>query len=135
MAQCLLDGKGHVDVDALIARADQATELAEQKREREQQEQEVLAEGVRAIAEGITQLSRRLDSIEQSRDARRKLDAASEATKKMLALPKDAPADETHQPGGELHALEPKDPSEHQPAATDAHVGKDRVLHIEKSRH
>ena len=32
----------------------------------------------------------------------------------MLAWPKDAPADETHEPGGELHMVGPKGPQEHQ---------------------
>jgi hypothetical protein len=135
VTQCLLDSKARNDALDLIARANEA---AEQEREREQREQEVFAEGVRALRDGILKLSHRVDALVQSRDARRRLDAASEATKQMLELPKDAPeldlTDDTPQPSGELHALEPKDPSEHQPAATDAHVGKDRVLYIEKSR-
>ena len=132
VTQCVLGSKARFEAELLIARADAA---AEEEREREQQEQQVMAEGIRAIADGIAELSRRLDEIERSQITRHKLDAASEATAKMQALPKNALADHTPQPSGELHALEPKDPSEHQPAATDAHVGKDRVLHIEKSRH
>jgi hypothetical protein len=97
-------------------------------------EQQALTEGIRALADSVAKLSSRLDALEQSLDIRHPLDAASEATAKMQALPKNALADHTPQPSGELHALEPKDPREHQPAATDAHVGKDRVLHIEKSR-
>jgi hypothetical protein len=124
----VLDSKARVAAEALVARADQA---AEQEREREEREQEVITEGIRAIADGILKLKHRLDAIEHSRDARRKLDAASEATEQMLQLPKDvdpeapyadpeAPADEAPVPGGELHAPVPaKDPSEHEPAAAD----------------
>jgi hypothetical protein len=132
VTQSIKDSKARNDALDLLKRADEATE---QEREREQCEQQVITEGIRALADSVAKLSSRLDALERSRDVRHQLDVASEATEKMLALPKDAPADETHQPGGELHALGPKDPTEHQPAATDTHVGKDRVLHIEKSRH
>ena len=128
----ILSSKARAEALALVARAEAA---AEEEREREQREQQVLTEGIRALADSVAKLSSRLDALEQSPDIRHQLDAASEATAKMQALPKNALADHTPQPSGELHALEPKDPSEHQPAATDAHVGKDRVLHIEKSRH
>jgi len=131
VTQCVLGSKARFEAELLIARAD----AAEEEREREQREQQVLTEGIRALADSVAKLSSRLDALEQSPDIRHPLDAASEATAKMQALPKNALADHTPQPSGELHALEPKDPSEHQPAATDAHVGKDRVLHIEKSRH
>ena len=130
VTQCVLGSKARFEAELLIARAD----AAEEEREREQREQQVLTEGIRALADSVAKLSSRLDALEQSPDIRHQLDAASEATAKMQALPKNALADHTPQPSGELHALEPKDPSEHQPAATDAHVGKDRVLHIEKSR-
>ena len=131
VTQCVLGSKARFEAELLIARAD----AAEEEREREQREQQVLTEGIRALADSVAKLSSRLDALEQSPDIRHQLDAASEATAKMQALPKNALADHTPQPSGELHALEPKDPSEHQPAATDAHVGKDRVLHIDKSRH
>src|SRR5262245_31077776 len=81
VTQCLLDSKARSEALALVARADQA---AEQEREREQQEQQAITEGTRALTDGIAKISRRLDALVQSRDARRKLDAASEATKQML---------------------------------------------------
>jgi hypothetical protein len=116
----VLSSKARADALALVARADEA---AEQEREREQREQEIFAEGVRALRDGILKLSHRLDALVQSRDARRRLDAASEATKQMLELPQDRPAldlaDATPSPSGELHALEPKDPAEHQPVTGD----------------
>jgi hypothetical protein len=117
VTQPILGSRSRAEALAIIARADRA---AEQERAREQREQEIVSDGIRVLADGINKLDRRLDAIIRSRAARRKLDAASEATAKMLAFPKDAPADHTPQPSGELHALEPKDPSEHQPAATDA---------------
>jgi hypothetical protein len=113
----ILSTRARADAEALLKRADAA---AEEEKQREEREQEVIAEGIRAFADGVTQLARRLDALEQSRDARRKLDAASEATREMLELPKDAPeldlTDDTPSPSGELHALEAKDPAEHQPA-------------------
>jgi hypothetical protein len=112
--QSVLDSKARNEALDLLARADAA---AEQEREREQREQQVITEGIRAIADGIAKLSRRLDAIERSRDARRQLDAISEATEQLLALPKDVPADDTPSPTGELHALPPKDGEQYQPAA------------------
>jgi hypothetical protein len=93
------------DAIALVARADAD---AEEEREREQREQQVLTEGIRALADSIAKLSSRLDALEQSPNIRHQLDAASEATAKMQALPKNALADHTPQPSGELHALKPK---------------------------
>jgi hypothetical protein len=114
----VLGSRARADALDLVARA---ADAAEQEREREQQEQAVLAEGVKAIADGIAQLSRRLDAIEQSQIARHKLDAASEATQQLLALPKDVPADTmaTPSPSGELHDLPPEHPAKHQPAPAD----------------
>jgi hypothetical protein len=71
---------------------------------------------VRKIADGILKLTHRLDQLEQERETRRALDAATEVTQQMLAIPKDAPdpeapGDDTHEhvPGGELHDLPPKE--------------------------
>jgi hypothetical protein len=109
--QCVADSKARKEAEALIARADQA---AEQERERVEREREMFAEGVRAIADGVLELHHRIDKLLKSRDARRKLDAVSEATKERLALPKDAPDDDfAPSPSGELHQLGPKDPAEH----------------------
>jgi hypothetical protein len=118
--QHVIDSKARKEAEALIARADQA---AEQEREREQRERELVSDGIRVLADGFKKLDRRFDALMRSRDARRKLDAASEATKQMLELPKDAPeldlSDDTPSPSGELRPLEAKDPKEHQPAASD----------------
>jgi hypothetical protein len=118
--QHVLGSKARVEAEALIARADAA---AEQEREREQREQHIVSEGIRAFADGIADLSRRLDVLVRSRDARRRLDAASEATRHMLQLPKDAPefdlSDDTPSPSGELRPLQAKDPAEHDPTADD----------------
>jgi hypothetical protein len=120
VTQPILNSRSRAEALTIIARADQA---AEEQREREQQERDVFAEGVRALRDGILKLSHRVDALVQSRDARRKLDAASEATRQMLELPKDPPAldfaDTTPSPSGELHALAPKDPAEHQPVTGD----------------
>jgi hypothetical protein len=117
----VLGSRARADAEALVKRA---ADAAEQEREREQREQELLSDGIRAIADGILKLSHRLDTLEQSRDARRKLDAASEATRQMREFPKDAPnpdrlADEMLAPSGELRPLGAKDPAEHQPVASD----------------
>jgi hypothetical protein len=112
----VLGSKARADALALVARADEA---AAEEREREQREQEILSDGIRAVADGIQQLSRRLDALVRSRDARRRLDFASEATREMLELPKDAPADFASEPGGELHSVGPEDPEKHQPEADD----------------
>jgi hypothetical protein len=112
--QCVLDSKARKQALDLVARADAA---AEQEREREQHEQTMIAEAVYAFADSINRLSRRLDAIEQSRAVRHKLDAVSEATERMLEIPKDAPSDDTPQPTGELHSVRPVDPERHQPAA------------------
>jgi hypothetical protein len=120
VTQPILGSKSRADALDLIKRADAA---AEQEREREQQERVVVAEGARALADGIAQLSRRLDALVQSRDARRRLDAVSEATRHMLELPKDPPeldlSDNTPAPSGELRPLQAKDPPEHDPTADD----------------
>jgi hypothetical protein len=120
VAESILGSRARAEAEALVKRADAA---AEQEREREQQEQQAIGEGVRALRDGILKLSHRLDALVQSRDARHKPDYASEATNQMLELPKDAPeldlTDDTPQPGGELHAIDPRDPKEHQPEADD----------------
>ena len=120
VAESILSSRARAEAEALVKCADAA---AEQEREREQQEQQAIGEGIRALRDGILKLSHRLDALVQSRDARHKLDYASEATKQMLELPKDAPeldlTDDTPQPGGELRPLEAKDPKEHQPEADD----------------
>jgi hypothetical protein len=117
----VLGSRARADAEALVKRA---ADAAEQEREREQREQEVLSDGIRTIADGVAKLSRRLDLLLRSRDARRRLDFASEATKQMLELPKDAPSpdrlfDAAMEPGGELHPLQAKDPAEHQPKPDD----------------
>jgi hypothetical protein len=117
--QHVLSSRARAEALALVKRADAA---AEEERRRAQREQQIFSEGIRAIADGIGQLSRRLDEIERSRDARRRLDAASEATKQMLELPKDAAdldlsADDTPAPSGELRPLEA--PTAHQPETDD----------------
>jgi hypothetical protein len=115
----VLSSRARSDALDLLARADEA---AEHEREREQREQQLITDGLRALHYRLDDFGRRLDAIEQSRDARHKLDAASEATAQMLALPKDAPeapADFAMGPGGELHDLPPKDPAQHQPEADD----------------
>ena len=130
VSEHVLGSKARAEAEALVARADAA---AAEEREREQRTQELFADGIRSIADNITKLSRRLDAIERSRDARQELDAASEATAQLLALPKDAPdpdapepkasADYTAHPGGELHSIKANDPDEHQPSGGgDAHV-------------
>jgi hypothetical protein len=68
--QSVLDSKARNEALDLLARADMP---AEQEREREQREQEIVSDGIHAIADGIAKLSRRLDALVQSRDARRKL--------------------------------------------------------------
>jgi hypothetical protein len=107
----VLSSQARSDALDLLARADAA---AEEEHEREQRERVLLADGIRALADSMAKLSRRIDAIERSRDARRQLDAASAATAKMLALPKE---DETYEPGGELHTVGPEDPEKHRPAA------------------
>jgi hypothetical protein len=120
VTQPILSSRSRADAEALIKRAADATE---EERERKQREQEIFDEGARALHDGVLKLSHRLDALEQSRDVRRKLDAASEATEQMLRLPKDRPtldfADTTPSPSGELHALAAKDPAEHQPVTGD----------------
>jgi hypothetical protein len=129
VTQCLLDSVARSKAEALLARADEA---AEQEKQREQREQQLITEGVRALHDRLDDFGRRLDAIERSRDARRQLDAQSAATEKMLALPKgsalNAPADETHQPGGELHVIGPEDPEkQHQPAADQGDLPEELV--------
>src|SRR6516164_9178342 len=110
------DSKARKDAEAVIARAGQAAAELEQQQQREQQ---IVADGVRKFADGILELTHRLDQLEQERETRRALDAATEVTQQMLAIPKDAPDpeapdDDTHEhvPGGELHDLPPKEKPE-----------------------
>jgi hypothetical protein len=117
----VLGSRARAEAEALVKRA---ADAAEQEREREEREQELTANAIREIADGIKRLGQRIDAIEQSRDDRRKLDAASEATEEMLQLPKDAPDPEAPSdtlappaPTGELHPLAAKDPAEHEPVA------------------
>jgi hypothetical protein len=120
VAESILGSRARADAEALVKRA---ADAAEQEREREQHEQELFAEGVRALRDGILKISHRIDALMQSRDVRRRLDFASETTRKQLELPKDPPeldlTDDTPSPSGELRPLEAKDPKEHQPAAGD----------------
>jgi hypothetical protein len=105
------DSKARSEATALIRRAaDAAVELKAQQ----EREQAAVETGVRKIADGILKLTHRLDQLEQERETRRALDAATEVTQQMLAIPKDAPdpeapADETHVPSGELHDVAAKE--------------------------
>jgi hypothetical protein len=116
----VLGSRARADAEALVKRA---ADAAEQEHEREQQEQQAISEGVRALRDGILKISHRVDVLVQSRDARRKLDAVSEATKEMLELPKEKPpeilSDYEAEPGGELHVHPAKDPAQHNPEADD----------------
>ena len=78
------DSKARKDVEAVIARAGQAAAELEQQQQREQQ---IVADGVRKFADGILELTHRLDQLEQERETRRALDAATEVTQQMLAIP------------------------------------------------
>jgi hypothetical protein len=108
----IADSKARTEAEATIARAEQAAAELAQQNEREQQ---IIADGVRKFTDGILELTHRVDQLEQERETRRALDAATEVTQQMLTIPKDAPdpeapADETPAPGGELHDLAPVDP-------------------------
>ena len=110
------DSKARTEAEKVIARAEQAAAELEQQQQREQQ---VIADGVRKFADGISDLTRRVDELEQARETRRALDAATEVTQQMLTIPKgapdpDAPDDDApgHVPGGELHDLPAKDPEQ-----------------------
>ena len=107
------DSKARSEATTLIRRAaDAAAELKQQQ----EREQAAIDDGVRKIADGILKLTHRIDQLEQERETRRALDAATEVTQQMLTIPKDAPdseapGDDTHEhvPGGELHDLLPKE--------------------------
>jgi len=109
----IADSKARSEAEKVIARAEQAAAELEQQQQREQQ---VIADAVGKFAAGISDLTRRVDQLEQERETRRALDAATEVTQQMLTIPKDAPdseapGDDTHEhvPGGELHDLLPKE--------------------------
>ena len=121
----IADSKARSEAEKVIARAEQAAAELEQQQQREQQ---VIADAVGKFAAGISDLTRRVDQLEQERETRRALDAATEVTREMLAIPKDAPDPEAseaddapaHIPGGELHDLPAKDPEQlGQTATTD----------------
>ena len=83
---------------------------------------------MRKIADGILKLTHRLDQLEQEREIRRALDAASEVTQQMLAIPKDAPdpeapADETPAPTGELTTIPPSHPADKEQLAASEDQG------------
>jgi hypothetical protein len=116
MMERVADSKARSEATTLIRRAADAAVELEQQQEREQA---AVDDGVRKIADGILKLTHRLDQLEQGRETRRALDAATEVTQQMLAIPKDAPdpeapGDDTHEhvPGGELHDLPAKDPEQ-----------------------
>ena len=119
------DSKARKDAEAVIARAGQAAAELEQQQQREQQ---IVADGVRKFADGILELTHRLDQLEQERETRRALDAATEVTQQMLAIPKDAPdpeapADETPAPTGELHDVPPSHPADKEQLAASEDQG------------
>src|SRR5262249_22604866 len=105
------DSKARSEATALIRRAaDAAVELKQQQ----EREQAAVDDGVRKIADGILELTHRLDQLERERETRRALDAATEVTQQMLAIPKDAPdpeasTDETPAPAGELTVIADKE--------------------------
>jgi hypothetical protein len=110
------DSKARAEAEAVIARAEQAAAELAQQNEREQQ---IIADSMRKFVDGITDLTRRVDELEQSRETRRALDAATAVTRELLELPEgvpdpDAPDDDApaHVPGGELHDLPAKDPEQ-----------------------
>jgi len=119
------DSKARKEAEAVIARAaDAAAELEQQQ----QREQAAIDDGVRKIADGILELTHRLDQLEQERETRRALDAATEVTQQMLAIPKDAPdpeapADETPAPAGELTVIPPSHPEDKEQLAASEDQG------------
>jgi hypothetical protein len=125
--ECLVDSKAHVEAKATIARAEQvAQELGQQQ----QREQEIIADGMRKFVDGITDLTRRVDELEQSRETRRALDAATEVTRELLTIPPDAPdpdpeapADETPAPTGELTTIAPSHPEDKEQLAASEDQG------------
>ena len=119
------DSKARTEAEKVIARAGQAAAELEQQQQREQQ---IVADGVRKFADGILELTHRLDQLEQERETRRALDAATEVTQQMLAIPKDAPdpeapADETPAPTGELHDVPPSHPADKEQLAASEDQG------------
>ena len=83
---------------------------------------------MRKIANGILELTHRIDQLEQGRETRRALDAATEVTQQMLAIPKDAPdpeapADETPAPAGELSIHPPSHPADKEQLAASEDQG------------
>jgi hypothetical protein len=119
------DSKARTEAEKVIARAGQAAAELEQQQQREQQ---IIADGVRKFADGILELTHRVDQLEQERETRRALDAATEVTQQMLAIPKDAPdpeapADETPAPGGELTVIPPSHPEDKEQLAASEDQG------------
>jgi hypothetical protein len=119
------DSKARSEATALIRRAaDAAAELKQQQ----EREQAAADDGVRKIADGILKLTHRLDQLEQERETRRALDAATEVTEQMLAIPRDAPdpeapADETPAPTGELTTIPPSHPADKEQLAASEDQG------------
>jgi hypothetical protein len=120
------DSKARKDAEAVIARAGQAAAELEQHQQREQA---AVDDGVRKIADSILKLTHRIDQLEQERETRRALNAATEVTQQMLAIPKDAPDPEapddefTPAPGGELSPLPPSHPEDKEQLAASEDQG------------
>jgi hypothetical protein len=127
----IADSKARSEAEATIARAEQAAAELEQQQQREQQ---IIADGVRKFADGILELTHRVDQLEQERETRRALDAATEVTRELLELPEgaldpEAPGDDLHEhvPGGELHDLPPKEEPALTPAADQGDLPEELV--------
>jgi hypothetical protein len=121
----IADSKARTEATALIRRAaDAAAELKQQQ----EREQAAIDDGVRKIADGILKLTHRIDQLEQERETRRALDAATEVTREMLTIPKDAPdpeapADETPALAGELTTIPPSHPEDKEQLAASEDQG------------
>jgi hypothetical protein len=109
----IVDSEARADAAQLLV--DAAVALGQIERQK-QQEQQLIARGMQTLNDSIAALTKRMDALEARRTERAQQAADAEAQRiqeKLDRLPDPddprAPGDDTHQPGGELHALQPSE--------------------------
>jgi len=110
-------------LDAALKLAATAVTVAE----RVAGEQQIVADGVSTMLDGLAQLRKRLDQLERSQADRRKLDAASEAARERLEIPKQPVVrDEVPAPSDELTMLPAPQPEDRAQLAAGEHEREDQ---------
>jgi hypothetical protein len=106
--------------DAIKLIHDAAVALGQLERTRSQ-EQQIFARGLQVINDAITAIARRLDALEEQREAQAKADAQAEADRvqRLLDAMPDPDGPDPFAPSGDLHSIPASNPQHEQQLEAD----------------